>query len=72
MSPNTGRMAAIRFSRRFSCSAHTSRADYISTSHSIEMFPAIALGGGGVRGFLLVGALQRLAQVQKLEFPQGI
>jgi predicted acylesterase/phospholipase RssA len=36
------------------------------------MFPAIALGGGGVRGFLLVGALQRLAQVQKLEFPQGI
>lgn len=72
MSPNTGRMADIRFSRRISCSAHTSRALNISTSHPIEMFPAIALGGGGVRGFLLVGALQNLAKHQPLEFPQGI
>lgn len=36
------------------------------------MFPGIALGGGGVRGFLLVGALQELAKHQPLEFPQGI
>lgn len=36
------------------------------------MFGAIALGGGGVRGFLLVGALQELARRQPLEFPRGI
>jgi predicted patatin/cPLA2 family phospholipase len=36
------------------------------------MFPAIALGGGGIRGVLLVGALQELAKYQSLEFPKGI
>ena len=36
------------------------------------MFSALALGGGGVRGFLLLGALKDLAKRQPLEFPKGL
>lgn len=36
------------------------------------MFQALALGGGGVRGFLLLGALKELAKHQPLEFPKGL
>lgn len=36
------------------------------------MFSALALGGGGVRGFLLLGALKELATHQALEFPKGL
>lgn len=36
------------------------------------MFPALALGGGGARGFLLVGALRELAKHHSLDFPKGI
>jgi NTE family protein len=35
-------------------------------------FRALALGGGGVKGVLHVGALQELAKRQPLEFPEGI
>jgi len=36
------------------------------------MFESIALGGGGVRGFMMIGALQELERHQKLEFPKGL
>jgi len=36
------------------------------------MLKSIALGGGGVRGCLLVGALKALEDRQPLEFPDGI
>lgn len=36
------------------------------------MFTALALGGGGYRGFMIVGALKELSRHQKLEFPDGI
>lgn len=36
------------------------------------MFTALALGGGGYRGFMIVGALKELSKQQPLEFPQGI
>ena len=36
------------------------------------MFTALALGGGGYRGFMIVGALRELSRHQKLEFPDGI
>lgn len=36
------------------------------------MFRAIALGGGGVRGYLLLGALKELSKHQPLEFPKGL
>ena len=36
------------------------------------MFKAIALGGGGIRGFLLLGALKAIEEKQGLEFPDGI
>jgi|688.fasta_scaffold00940_34 predicted acylesterase/phospholipase RssA len=36
------------------------------------MFTAIALGGGGVRGLMIVGALRELVRHQPLEFPDGI
>ena len=36
------------------------------------MFKAIALGGGGVRGFLLLGALKELSKHQALDFPKGL
>ena len=35
-------------------------------------FTRLALGGGGVKGILQVGALQELAKHQKLEFPDGV
>jgi len=36
------------------------------------MFKAIALGGGGIRGFLLLGALRAIEERQGLEFPDGV
>ena len=36
------------------------------------MFQSLALGGGGVRGFMLLGALREAAKHQPLEFPKGI
>jgi len=36
------------------------------------MFKALALGGGGIRGFLLFGALKALREHQELKFPDGI
>ena len=36
------------------------------------MFKAIALGGGGIRGFLLLGALKAIEEKQGLEFPDGV
>lgn len=36
------------------------------------MFTALALGGGGYRGFMIVGALKELSKQQSLEFPDGI
>ena len=36
------------------------------------MFTALALGGGGYRGFMIVGALKELSKQQPLEFPNGI
>jgi NTE family protein len=36
------------------------------------MFTALALGGGGYRGFMIVGALKELSKHQPLEFPDGI
>jgi NTE family protein len=36
------------------------------------MFTALALGGGGYRGFMIVGALKELSKQQPLEFPDGI
>ena len=35
-------------------------------------FRKIALGGGGVKGLLHLGALQELAKHQLLEFPDGV
>jgi predicted acylesterase/phospholipase RssA len=36
------------------------------------MFRSIALGGGGVRGGLMIGGLSALQKYQTLEFPDGI
>lgn len=36
------------------------------------MFKALALGGGGIRGFLIFGALKALSERQELKFPDGI
>lgn len=36
------------------------------------MFTAVALGGGGYRGFMIVGALKELSKQQPLEFSDGI
>jgi hypothetical protein len=36
------------------------------------MFPAIALGGGGVRGGIMIGGLAALEKHQPLVFPKGI
>jgi predicted acylesterase/phospholipase RssA len=36
------------------------------------MFTGIALSGGGVRGYMMLGALQELLKHQPLEFPNGI
>ena len=35
-------------------------------------FRRLALGGGGVKGILHIGALQELSKHQKLQFPDGI
>lgn len=35
-------------------------------------FRKLALGAGGVKGILHIGALQELSKYQKLEFPDGI
>ena len=36
------------------------------------VFQKLALGGGGMKGILQIGALQRLATYQPLEFPNGV
>ena len=36
------------------------------------MFPSIALGGGGVRGGMMIGGLSALEKHQPLVFPNGI
>jgi hypothetical protein len=36
------------------------------------MFRSIALGGGGIRGFLILGALKAIEERQGLTFPDGI
>ena len=36
------------------------------------LFRRLALGGGGVKGILHVGALQELSKIQPLEFPDGV
>jgi NTE family protein len=38
----------------------------------MSVFQKLALGGGGVKGVLHIGALQELAKHQPLVFPQGI
>ena len=36
------------------------------------LFRRLALGGGGVKGILHIGALQELSKIQPLEFPDGV
>ena len=38
----------------------------------MSVFRKLALGGGGVKGILHIGALQELSKHQPLEFPDGI
>jgi len=38
----------------------------------MSVFRKLALGGGGVKGILHIGALQELSKYQPLEFPEGI
>lgn len=38
----------------------------------MSVFRKLALGGGGMKGILHIGALQRLHQKQALEFPDGV
>jgi predicted acylesterase/phospholipase RssA len=44
---------------------------YYPTRMSV-VFQKLALGGGGMKGILQIGALQRLATYQPLEFPNGV
>lgn len=36
------------------------------------MFRRLALGGGGMKGFLHIGVLQELSRIQELKFPDGV
>jgi predicted acylesterase/phospholipase RssA len=36
------------------------------------MFRRLALGGGGMKGFLHIGVLQELSKIQELKFPDGV
>lgn len=38
----------------------------------MSVFQKLALGGGGMKGILHIGALQHLSKQQSLEFPQGV
>jgi len=40
--------------------------------HLVRMFSSIALGGGGVRGGIMIGGLAALEKHQQLVFPKGI
>ena len=38
----------------------------------MSIFRKLALGGGGMKGILHIGALQHLSRLQPLEFPEGV